>query len=211
MAVKLSRVSGSERAVRAVRRGVTDMIVPAPSGVALPAGVDRVIVRRSARRRRSVAARREDGQIVVMIPASMSNVEETRWVREMVGRITTRERCRAGAAGDDGLMVRAARVRRAYVPEAPDPVSVRWVSNQRTRWGSCTSADRTIRLSDRMRAMPDWVIDAVLVHELAHLVHADHGPDFRRIERRYELIEKANGFLEGWDAGVASARSGSRP
>ncbi|RLP11793.1 Protein of uncharacterised function DUF45 [Propionibacterium australiense] len=141
-----------------------------------------------------------------MIPAAMSETEERRWVREMVGRVAAREQRRAGATGDAGLMARAARVRRAYVPEAPEPVSVRWVSNQRTRWGSCTSASRTIRLSDRMRAMPDWVIDAVLVHELAHLVHADHGPDFRRIERRYELVERANGFLEGWDAGAAARR-----
>lgn len=194
--------------MRAVRRGVTDTIVPVPADVTLPAGVDRVVLRRSSRRRSSVAARREDGRIVVMVPASMSSAEETRWVREMVGRIATREQHRAQEAGDDGLMARAARVRRAYVPEAPDPVSVRWVSNQRTRWGSCTSANRTIRLSDRMRTMPDWVIDAVLVHELAHLVHADHGPQFRRIERRYGLIEKANGFLEGWDAGVAATRRG---
>ena len=175
-------MNGSERAAGATRAGVTETVVRLPHGLVLPAGVEEVVVRRSTRRRRSVAARRDGRRIIVMVPARMSRAEE--------------------------LMARAAGLRRTYVPEAPEPASVRWVSNQRSRWGSCTSAERTIRLSDRLRAMPDWVIDAVLVHELAHLVHCDHGPAFRRIERRYELAEKASGFLEGWEAGAAFVGQG---
>jgi len=63
---------------------------------------------------------------------------------------------------------------------------VRWVDNQRSRWGSCTPADRTIRLSRRLQDMPAWVIDYVLVHELVHLhvgrareAHAWHGRTFK--------------------------------
>ncbi|WP_316667548.1 M48 family metallopeptidase [uncultured Propionibacterium sp.] len=201
-------MNGSERAAGATRAGVTETVVRLPHGLVLPAGVEEVVVRRSTRRRRSVAARRDGRRIIVMVPARMSRAEETRWVRDVVGRIAGAARRGASAAGDEELMARAAGLRRTYVPEAPEPASVRWVSNQRSRWGSCTSAERTIRLSDRLRAMPDWVIDAVLVHELAHLVHCDHGPAFRRIERRYELAEKASGFLEGWEAGAAFVGQG---
>ena len=35
----------------------------------------------------------------------------------------------------------------------------------------------------RGRALPDWVLDYLLVHELAHLEHSDHGPAF------HELVE----------------------
>lgn len=187
-----------------VGAGAADTVVPTPRGLELPPGADEIVVRRSTRRRRSVAARLDGRRIVVMIPALMGEADQDRWVREMVRRLAGREGRRAGATGDGALMVRAAGLRRAYVPEAPEPASVRWVPNQRSRWGSCTASERTIRLSDRLRAMPDWVIDAVLVHELAHLVHPDHGPAFRRIERRYGPAERAGGFLEGWDAATAA-------
>ena len=187
-----------------VGAGAADTVVPTPRGLELPPGADEIVVRRSTRRRRSVAARLDGRRIVVMIPALMGEADQDRWVREMVRRLAGREGRRAGATGDGALMVRAAGLRRAYVPEAPEPASVRWVPNQRSRWGSCTASERTIRLSDRLRVMPDWVIDAVLVHELAHLVHPDHGPAFRRIERRYGPAERAGGFLEGWDAATAA-------
>src|SRR5690606_9000829 len=102
-------------------------------------------VRRSARRTRTVSARREDGRTIVMIPASMSEREERRAVAEMVAKLDARERRRSVARSDDALTRRAARLAELYVPEAPAPASVRWVTNQNTRWGSCTPADRTIR------------------------------------------------------------------
>ena len=73
--------------------------------------------------------------------------------------------------------------------------SVRYVTNQNTRFGSCTPDDGTIRLSDRLAAMPVWVRDYVLVHELAHLVEANHGPKFWKLVNRYPLTERARGYL----------------
>ena len=76
-------------------------------------------------------------------------------------------------------------------------MSVRWVTNQNGRWGSCTPADRTIRISHRIQDMPDWVIDYVLLHELAHLVEANHGPRFWALVDTYPRAERAKGFLAG--------------
>jgi hypothetical protein len=76
-----------------------------------------------------------------------------------------------------------------------------WSGRQQRRWGSCTSSDGSIRLSNRLASYPSWVLDYVLVHELAHLVHADHGPAFQALVARYPLAERATGFLiaKGYD------------
>jgi predicted metal-dependent hydrolase len=71
------------------------------------------------------------------------------------------------------------------------------VENQNSRWGSCTPSDRTIRLSTRLQGMPTWVIDYVLVHELAHLIESGHTPAFWSWVDRFPRAERAKGFLEG--------------
>lgn len=154
-------------------------------------------VRRSARRTRTVSARREGDRTIVLVPARMSRAEEAQVVADMVAKLDARERKRRVGRGDDALEQRAARLAALYVPEAPAPASVRWVTNQNQRWGSCTPVDRTIRISHRMQDMPDHVVDAVLVHELTHLVVTGHGPRFDAIVRRYPRLDEAMAFLEG--------------
>jgi predicted metal-dependent hydrolase len=90
----------------------------------------------------------------------------------------------------------------AYLDAKADPTSVRWVDNQRSRWGSCTPADRTIRLSSRLQSMPEWVVDYVLVHELAHLVEAGHNDRFWALVARYPQAERARAWLDGYSAGA---------
>ena len=153
----------------------------------VPAG-PRVEVVRSGKRRRTVSAREVDGVIRVSIPASMSRAEEAKWVDEMVRRIV-RQTTSAGIDLEERARVLAARY------DLPRPDSIRWVGNQGSRWGSCTPVDRTIRISDRMAGFPPWVLDYVLVHELAHLVVAAHDERFRALEARYPRAERAIGFL----------------
>jgi predicted metal-dependent hydrolase len=169
-----------------------------------------VEVRRSARRRRTVTAYRELGRTVVLIPAAFSPAEERRWVAQMVAKLQTREeRRRRSLGGDDELMARARALSAAHFDGAAEPASVRWVDNQHRRWGSCTPADRSIRLSSRLRSMPEYVVDYVLVHELAHLLEAGHDDAFWALVARYPRAERARGFLEGVElantAGEAAA------
>jgi len=155
-----------------------------------------VEVRRSQRRQRTVSAYREGERVVVLIPAQFSRAEENEWVDKMLARLKAREE--RTRRGDAELMVRARRLIGRYLPEHPvAPASVRWVSNQNGRWGSCTPADRTIRISDRIHDMPDWVIDYVLLHELAHLVVPSHSTRFWSLVGRYPKAERARGYLEG--------------
>ena len=172
------------------------------AGATLPEGD--VEVRRSSRRRRTVTAYRESGRTVVLIPAAFSPAEEQRWVAQMVAKLQTREeRRRRSLGGDDELMARARALSAAHLDGVPQPASVRWVDNQNRRWGSCTPADRTIRLSSRLRAMPEYVVDYVLVHELAHLVEPSHDARFWSLVARYPRAERARGFLEGVELGSA--------
>lgn len=157
-----------------------------------------VEVRRSKRRRRTVSAYRDGNRIVVLIPASLSRREEAEWVRTMVQRIEKSERRRR--LSDDDLMERAWDLSNRFLGGLAVPESVRWVENQNTRWGSCTPGDRTIRLSGRLQAMPGWVIDYVLVHELAHLLESGHDAAFWAWVDRYPRADKAKGYLEGWSA-----------
>ena len=162
-----------------------------------------VEVRRSKKRRRTVSAYRDGERIIVLIPASLTRKEEAEWVETMVARV---QRSEARQIPDqDALMVRAADLSERYLAGRATPRSVRWVDNQQSRWGSCTPADRTIRLSSRLQAMPDWVIDYVLVHELAHLLEPGHDAAFWGWVDRYPDAERAKGYLLGWSA--ASART----
>ncbi|WP_420114914.1 M48 family metallopeptidase [Pseudactinotalea sp.] len=154
-----------------------------------------VEVRRSARRKRTVSAFRENGRLIVAIPARFTRAEEEHWVAEMSKRVTAKQQGRRPSDAD--LAARADRLAAAYLPPAVRPSSVAWVTNQGRRWGSCTPAHRTIRISHRLRDMPDWVLDYVLMHELAHLVVSGHGHDFWDIVNQYPQTERARGFLHG--------------
>ncbi|MDI5970399.1 M48 family metallopeptidase [Streptomyces sp. SL13] len=157
-----------------------------------PADVE---VRRSARRRRTVSAYREGGRTIVLIPAGMSVAEERRWVTVMLRKLAAQESRRM--LGDAELGERATLLSEQYLEGRARPAGVRWVTNQNSRWGSCTPAEGSIRLSHRLQGMPDYVVDYVLLHELAHLLVPGHGERFWKLLESYPRTERARGYLEG--------------
>jgi predicted metal-dependent hydrolase len=170
---------------------------PRQGDVDLQLGLDGLPVEvvRSARRRRTVSAYRSGDRIVVQVPARLSRAEEAQWVDRMVRRVLSGER--RGERTDDELMQRARQLSARHLGGRAVPRAVRWVDNQETLWGSCTPADRTIRLSRRLVGMPAYVVDYVLLHELAHLLVPGHGPDFWAELAAYRRLERARGYLEG--------------
>lgn len=124
----------------------------------------------------------------VSIPATMTKAEEERWVAEMLERLGKRS---DGALRD--LEARAAQLASRY--ELPRPTTIRWSDRQEWRWGSCTPVDRTIRISSRLGPEPLWVLDYVIMHELAHLVVPRHNARFWSLVERYPRTERARGYL----------------
>lgn len=147
-----------------------------------------VDVVRSPRRRRTAQARLNQGRLQVLVPAGLPTDEEARLVADLVARV--RRRVDAGAVD---LEAQARRLAAQY--RLPRPERIAWSDRQGQRWGSCSPADGAIRISTRLASLPTWVLDSVIVHELAHLAVPGHGPEFHELTSRYPLSERAKGYL----------------
>ncbi|MEO5724512.1 MAG: M48 family metallopeptidase [Ilumatobacteraceae bacterium] len=148
----------------------------------------RVEVVRSKRRTKSYGARLQGGVLRVTVPSWMSVAEESVAVAEMSARF----RRKMSTARID-LAQRTRALHRKYA--MPAPRDVRWSDTMASRWASCTPSTATIRVSTRIAAFPDWVIDYVLVHEMAHLRHGDHSAAFWNAVSVYPKAERAIGYL----------------
>ena len=149
---------------------------------------------RSARRRKTVSARVVDDRVIVSVPAGMSASEQQRWAERMLKRVEAAAN-RVNLNTDRSLDERAKALNLRYFGGDLRPAEVSWVTNQTSCFGSCSPRQATIRISHRLAGVPPWVLDYVLVHELAHLVHADHSRRFWKVVNRYPLTERARGFL----------------
>ena len=147
-----------------------------------------VEVVRSEKRKRTMQAYIVDGKLRVLVPAGLPQEQESKLVETMIARANRK----LSSAGVD-LMGRATQLATKY--RLPTPASAEWSDRQQARWGSCTSSEGRIRISNRLASMPGWVLDWVLVHELAHLEEANHGERFQALAGRYELGERAKGYL----------------
>jgi len=147
-----------------------------------------VEVIRSKKRKRTVGAQVRNGTLRITVPSWMSKREEAEWVTRMSARFA-----RMSSAERVDLGERAGTLARRH--RLPRPTEIKWADNMVTRWGSCTPSTGRIRISTRLAKFPDWVIDYVIVHELAHLEVPGHGPDFHALEARYPKAERAIGYL----------------
>jgi predicted metal-dependent hydrolase len=157
-------------------------------------------IRVSQRRKKTVAAYWEGDRIVVVFPPRVPKRERQAYVDELSAKLI------AGRAKerptDSELHERANFLSRTYLKNAARPTSVQWSTRQQSRWGSCTAADGSIRISARLQGAPQFVIDAVLVHELAHLVISDHNTEFYELANRFPRQRDADLFLKGLSFGM---------
>jgi predicted metal-dependent hydrolase len=146
-----------------------------------------VRVVRSARRTRTVGAALTGAVLTVTVPATMTATEVERWSSEMRRRFL-----RKMSTATVDLPARAEALSRRH--DLPRAREIRW-AEMTTRWGSCTTGTASIRLSTRLASFPDWVLDYVIVHELAHIEVPNHSPKFWRVVERYPKSERARGYL----------------
>ncbi|MHA7305819.1 M48 metallopeptidase family protein [Arthrobacter sp. TMN-49] len=166
-----------------------------------------VVVRRTARRKTGLAAFWEGPQAVIAVPARLSLEDEQYWVPHMVAKLEASSKGgrRRVQPSDDSLMQRCLYLSGTYLGSRAVPESVRWVTNQDRRWGSATPARKTIRISHHVQGMPEWVVDYVLLHELTHLIHANHSSAFWAEMAGFSELERAKAFLDG--ASFSAARN----
>jgi len=161
-----------------------------------------VEVRTSSRRRKTAAAFFEGGRIVVVVPSRTSVRERDELVDGLVRRLLAR-RGRA-VSSDAELEARAAQLADRHLGGVR-PASIRWVGNQQRRWASCSTASGHIRISSRLRLVPAWVLDTVIVHELAHLLEASHSQRFHELAGRAPRLAEAEAYLAGYQLGLGLA------
>lgn len=164
-----------------------------------------VEIRRSRRRKRTLTVFREQGRLVAVVPAALTRKQADELVPALVTRFLAKEATRVVPSGDPELHARAVELAARYLSNrlsAPLPeFAVSWVGNQNRRWGSCTPSSGRIRISDRLRGVPRYVGDYVLLHELAHLVEPTHSARFWELLADYPEADRARGFLEGYEFG----------
>ena len=199
MSPTASSTTNSVVAVEAAQAQLFDVVeaTEAPAPVVEKAGVEKpaVEIRVSDRRRKTVAAFWEGDTVVIVVPRRLPKKDRQAYADELAAKlIASREKQRPT---DAELHKRAAYLSRAYLNNLAKPTSVQWSTRQNTRWGSCTAAEGTIRISARLQGAPQWVVDAVLVHELAHLLHSDHSAAFYELANRFPRQADADLFLKG--------------
>lgn len=150
-----------------------------------------LLIRSRARKRTIQAKLLEDRTIKVMAPfhSDVKFIED--FIRKSVKKLSTKAKI---PEGDGSLTVRAEMLRKKFIPEAPD-FSIGYSDSLRTTWGKCFVRDKSIILNNKLKDYPLWVTDLVIIHEIAHLIHADHGKEFRTLVSRYKLKERATGYL----------------
>jgi len=157
---------------------------------------------RSARRKRSISAYRQNGIIEIHIPQRMSRRDENSVVPEMIAKVLERE---SRVRSSDATLAKIAdQLLNDYLPDFHErPSAITW-RNMRERWGSCTSTDGTIRISSRLNGAPEYVVSCVVFHELIHLRVPGHGALFQEFLNRYPEKDRAEAFLEGFEAGISA-------
>lgn len=175
----------------------------------LPSDLPPYRVIRKERRRRSISAFRQGGVIEIHIPAKMSKRQELEIIPEMIAMVLRREgRARKT---DLQLLEIGLELLAEYLPDFDvAPASINW-RNMSERWGSCTTVDRTIRISDRLIGAPNYVLNYIIFHELIHLKIPDHNQDFYNYLNRFTDQQKCEAFLEGFELGSQSGGSGVVP
>jgi hypothetical protein len=161
-----------------------------------------VEIRPSTRRRKTATAFYESGCIVVLVPARLSVRDRQELADKLVDRLLNRTS--RSVASDEALVSRAAHLADRHLGGVR-PRSIRWATNQSRRWGSCTPSTGDIRISNRLQVVPGWVLDSVIVHELAHLLEASHSRRFQELAGRYPRIAEADAYLLGYSLGMSSS------
>jgi len=149
---------------------------------------------RSSKRKKTISARIAGETLLVYLPLGMRREDEDRWVLRMKEKIEAKK-LKKQLDFDNYLQKRFAEFNKKYFDGKVSAKSIKFVTNQNKVSGSCTPAKGCIRISHRLASMPKWVLDYVIMHEMAHLLHPNHSKVFWSKVNEYKYAERARGFL----------------
>lgn len=156
----------------------------------------RVRITRSKRRKKTASARLEDGVLSIRVPAALSEEK----IKSLVGKFNKSVRKKRKVENierENWLVGRVERLNKKYFGGKIIYKTVKWSRNQKKIYGSCTFKRKVIRISSRLAKRPKWVLDYILIHEMAHLVEPNHSKNFWRLVNQYKRAERARGYLMG--------------
>lgn len=160
-----------------------------------------VTLQRDGRLKKTVRwGRQEDGSLLIRVPKRYPKRKFSRLVADIQTQMGKTQK-RVKRRTDADLQKRAEELNRNHFDGQVSWEAIRWVSNMNTRLGSCTKGGPTdghIRISDKIKDWPTWVIDYIIAHEMAHRIHSNHSKNFWLVlKKAYPLTDKAEGFIEG--------------
>ncbi|MEX5308576.1 M48 family metallopeptidase [Kocuria sp. CPCC 205297] len=166
-----------------------------------PEEMPEIVVKRSARRTKTVNAHFSGDAVVLSVPQRATRAQIAHWSATLVPRVVAKRRAAEAASrtrhSDTALEEMAQRLSRTYLEGRARPTSITWSARQHTRWGSATPATGAIRISRRLADAPEWVLETVVLHELVHLLEAHHNERFWEMARRHPRAHDADQFLDG--------------
>ena len=138
--------------------------------------------------------------ILLRVPYRLPNRTIQGLVDQIAAQLERQSRI-AERRTDAGLQKRAESINKKYFKGEIEWHAIRWVGNMNTRLGSCTTGGPTdghIRISDKIKNWPPWVVDYVIAHELVHRLYPNHSKDFwATLTEGFPLSERARGFIRG--------------
>ncbi|UCD14387.1 MAG: M48 family metallopeptidase [Thermoplasmatales archaeon] len=154
---------------------------------------DNIKIIRSAKRKKTIQAKMVDSKLWIYLPSGLTKAEEQKWITTMIEKSENQKR-RQKLNSDGLLQKRAKELNKEYFNGVLD-FDIKYVTNQISKFGSCTPKTNMIRISDRIAKMPKWVRDYVIIHELAHLDNPNHSRKFWKKVNQYKYAERAKGYL----------------
>jgi predicted metal-dependent hydrolase len=149
-----------------------------------------------------------DGTILLRVPYRTPKRAIGNLLDQIAAQLEKQEKM-AARRTDAELQQRAEYINKKHFGGEIEWRAIRWVGNMNTLLGSCTNGGATdghIRISDKIKNWPQWVLDYVIAHEMVHRLHSNHSKEFwNTLTVSYPLAERARGFIKG--VGFAEGQS----
>ncbi|MBI5604928.1 MAG: M48 family metallopeptidase [Deltaproteobacteria bacterium] len=156
--------------------------------------ITEIKITRSPKRKKTVSARLNNGVLAVCAPSGISDKELNKIVTRLTERLL-KKKLKKELDREQDLKEIAERLNRDYFGGRLQITSIEYSTNQNSRYGCCNLKTGRILISHRLAAMPDWVRDYVILHELAHLIVPNHSRPFHDLTAKYRWKERAIGYL----------------